>query len=299
MNVQASQTVYSAGLSRLGDYAALAKVRLSLLVLAATLAGFLLGARGPLDPVLLIHTLAGTALVAFSAAALNQVLERDRDGRMLRTANRPLPAGRMSADEALYFGVGLGVAGTLELLAGVNSLAAALAAATLLLYLFVYTPLKTVSPLCLPAGAVPGAIPPLIGYAAAAGTLTFEAGLLALTVYFWQHPHFLAIAWRYRDDYARGGFAMPCIADPDGRATGRAAVGKTLALWLVALLPAATGVAGAGYAVAALLLGGGFLGCALAMARRPSAASARRLFWASIVYLPTLFAALVLDHVSR
>lgn len=281
---------------RLADYATLTKARLSVLVLAATLAGFLLGADGPVDLKLLASTLLGTALVAFGASALNQVWERDLDARMNRTADRPIPAGRMSADEGLYFGTACGAAGTVYLLLTTNPPAAAIAAITLLLYVFVYTPLKTRSTICLPVGAVPGALPPLIGFAAAHGSITYEAWLPVLLVYFWQHPHFLAIAWLYREDYARGGFAIDAVHDADGARTGRQAVGKSIALAVVSLLPTAVGAAGAASGVAALLLSLALLGLAIAMSVQRTKAAARRLFIGSIVYLPLVLAFQVLDR---
>jgi len=281
---------------RLADYATLSKARLATLVLAATSAGYLFAARGEINLVLLAHTLIGTALVAFGASALNQVLERERDGRMARTADRPIPAGRISVEEGLCFGATAGIGGTLYLLFFTTPAAAALAAATLLLYVLVYTPLKPRTPLCLPIGAVPGAMPPLIGYAAATGGLSYEAWLPALIVYFWQHPHFLAISWLYREDYARGGFAIEAVADPEGRATGRQATGKSILLALVALLPAATRSAGSAYAVAALGLSVAFLALSAMMAAHCTRGSARRVFIASIIYLPLLLLLLVVDR---
>lgn len=288
----------SAVWSRLVDYAVLSKARLSLLVLAAALTGFLLGSRGSIETALLAHTLIGTALVAFGASALNQLLERDADARMVRTADRPLPTGRITPDEALFFGVAVSIVGAVYLYIAANPLSAAVASVTLVLYVFAYTPLKRVTPLCLTVGAAPGALPPLIGYAAAHGSLTYEAWLVALIVFFWQHPHFLAISWLHREDYARAGFAMVSVSDPDGSITARQVMARSLALLLVALLPAAVGVAGAWYAAAALLLNLAFLGAAIVMAIRRTRESARMLFVASIIYLPILFAVLILDRLS-
>jgi protoheme IX farnesyltransferase len=279
--------------ARLADYATLSKARLSTLVLAATATGYLLG--GGTDAVGMLHVLVGTALVAFGASALNQVYERDADARMNRTRNRPLPAGRVSLDEAVYFGVGCAIVGAVYLLLATNPLASALASATLLLYVFAYTPLKRISPLNLAVGAVPGAMPPLIGFAAATGTLTYYAFLPALIVFFWQYPHFLAISWLYREDYARGGFAMLAVRDPDGRMVGRQMTSRAIMLAIVSLLPVATGMAGPFYAVAALVLNAVFLSFTGMAAARRTDAAARRLFIASLVYLPVLFALLVLD----
>lgn len=282
--------------ARLVDYAVLTKARLTLLVLASTATGFIMGGAGTLDVLMMLHVTLGTALVAGAAAILNQVLERDVDGRMLRTAARPLPAGRVSLDEALYIGVATAVVGALYLLIAVNAVSAALAALTLALYLAVYTPLKRVTELSLPVGAVPGALPPLIGYAAAHGGLTYESLLPAMIVFFWQFPHFLAISWMYRDDYARGGFAMLAVHDPDGRATSRQVLCRTPALVIVSLLPAAIGMAGAWYAVSSLLLGIGFIALAAGFGVRRDIAAARRLFIYSIVYLSVLFVMLVVDR---
>ncbi|MCK6483168.1 MAG: protoheme IX farnesyltransferase [Phycisphaerae bacterium] len=282
--------------ARLTDYAVLTKARLTLLVLASTATGFILGSAGPLDTLMMLHATLGTALVAGAAAILNQVLERDVDALMVRTAGRPLPARRVSLDEALYVGVATAVVGTLYLLMAVNVISAALAALTLVLYLAVYTPLKRVTELCLPVGAVPGALPPLIGYAAAHGGLTYEALLPAMIVFFWQFPHFLAISWMYRDDYARGGFAMLAVHDPDGRATARQVLSRTPALVIVSLLPAAVGLAGAWYAASSLLLGVGFIALAAGFGVWRDVPAARRLFIYSIIYLSVLFVMLIVDR---
>lgn len=287
-----------AALARINDYLTLTKARLSLLVLAATLTGILLGSDGPVDVPLLVHTLLGTALVAWGAGALNQMLERDADARMHRTLDRPIPAGRMSVDEALYFGVASAVVGTIYLIVATNLAAAALAAATVLLYVAIYTPLKRVTTACLFAGAVPGAIPPLIGFAAAHGSLTYAAWLPALLVFFWQYPHFLAISWLYREDYARGGFAMLAVRDPEGGEVGRQVVGRSLLMVIASLLPAACGACGAAYAWTALASGVLFIAMAVDMARKRDPASARRLFHASLVYLPLLMTMMVVNRLG-
>lgn len=288
-----------AALSRAADYLALTKPRLSLLVLAATAAGYALGSPDGVRIAGLIHAVLGTALVAGGACALNQYLERVHDARMRRTGDRPLPAGRLAPDEALLFGTMLAIAGMAYLALLSNAVAAALSGVTILLYLAVYTPLKRVTTLCLFAGAIPGAIPPLIGYAAAHGSLTYVAWLPFLMVFFWQFPHFLAISWLYREDYARGGFAMLSVMDPDGRAVARQVISRTLALLVVSLLPAATGMAGSIYAVAAMVLGAGFLALAIRMAVRRDAGSARLLFLYSIIYLPLLLGILVWNSTAR
>lgn len=280
--------------SRLADYAELTKPRIAVMVLFTVLIGAVLGARNGVDPVLLIHTILGTLLVAGGASAVNQYLERHADARMRRTENRPLPSGRLHPAEALTFGVGLGLVGTLYLLAALPSTTAALVAAlTFLCYVFVYTPLKPVTPLNTLAGAVPGALPPLIGWAAVRGSLGPEALGLFLIVFFWQVPHFLAIAWIYRDDYARGGFRMLPSADRDGRATARNMVVYALALVPASLVPALAGEAGFVYVAGAAALGLGFFACTLAFARRPGAAAARRVLRGSLLYLPAVLALLL------
>ena len=216
------------------------------MVLVTVGVGFLLGARGSAHPATLSLTLLGTALVAGGASTLNQWMERARDARMRRTANRALPRGRLGAVEAASFGVGLGLAGTAILLWGANWLAAAVAVSTLLLYVLVYTPLKPWTTLNTAIGAIPGALPPVIGWAAATETLGIEAFSLFLIVFLWQFPHFLAIAWIYREDYARGGLKMLPGVDPQGTLTGRQATIYALALIPAGLLPATIGLAGAG-----------------------------------------------------
>ena len=215
------------------------------MVLVTVGVGFLLGARGSAHPATLSLTLLGTGLVAAAASTLNQWMERARDARMRRTANRALPTGRVTAVEAAVFGTGLGLVGTVILLWGANGLAAAVAVSTLLLYVLVYTPLKPWTTLNTAIGAIPGALPPVIGWAAATGTLGIEAFALFLIVFLWQFPHFLAIAWIYREDYARGGMKMLPEVDPHGALTGRQATIYALALVPAGLLPATVGLAGA------------------------------------------------------
>jgi protoheme IX farnesyltransferase len=242
-----------------------------------------------------LHVLLGTALVCGGTSTLNQVWERDRDARMRRTAQRPLPAGRLGAGEAQLFGVSLAIAGLLELALFVNLLAALVAAATLALYLFVYTPLKTRTWLCTVVGAVPGALPPVIGWAAARGTLDAGGWALFLILFVWQLPHFYAIAWMYRDDYARGGFPMLAVVDPDGIGTGRQIVSWTAALLPASLLPALMRLSGPLYAGGALVLGVAFVVLGLSLAARCNAPRARRVFLWSILYLPALLVLLVVD----
>jgi protoheme IX farnesyltransferase len=257
-----------------------------------------LGARGSAHApafASLTATLVGTALVAGGAGALNQWLERARDARMRRTANRALPSGRLSPSQALIFGVLLSVFGTALLLLLVNRLAAALTLLTLVLYVLVYTPLKSVTTLNTVVGAVPGALPPMIGWAAATDQLGPQAWTLFLIVFLWQFPHFLAIAWIHREDYARAGFRMLTGRDARGTMTGAAAVSYALALVPAGLLPATIGLAGPLYFAGALFLGLLYLGDAVYFWRQASDARARRLLWMSFVYLPAILILLFIN----
>ncbi|MGQ0614180.1 MAG: heme o synthase [Planctomycetaceae bacterium] len=276
------------------DLLELTKPRLTLFVLFVVAAGGALASAGSPDPLLLLHALLGTALVAGGGAALNMFLERDADALMRRTASRPLPSGRLAPREVLLFGVTLAVAG-LALLIVATSLAAALAAAvTLATYLGVYTPLKRRTALNTLAGAVPGALPALIGWGAVTGRFEPSGWALFLVLYLWQIPHFLAIAWLYRDDYVRGGFRMLPGWDADGAAAGRQALLGAATLLPASLLPAALGLASRASLVGGLLLGGFFLLRAGAFARARTDATARRLLRGSLLYLPLYLATLFL-----
>jgi heme o synthase len=281
--------------SRAAAYLSLTKPRLVLMVLVTVAVGYLLGARGAARPTTLALTLLGTALVAGGAGALNQWLERDRDAVMRRTAGRALPAGRLTGGQAVSFGLALGFVGTALLVVGANSLAAGVALITFLLYVFVYTPLKPLTTLNTVVGAVPGALPPLIGWGAATGRLGIEAWSLFLIVFLWQFPHFLAIAWIYRDDYRRAGFRMLSAGDDRGRMTGAQAVSYALALIPAGLLPATTGLAGPLYFVGALVLGLVYLGAAARFWRDACDLGARRLLRTSFVYLPAILLLLLLN----
>jgi heme o synthase len=283
--------------TRSADFLALTKPRLNLLVLMTTLGGLYLAAPGEIPLVLLAHTLIGTALVAGGASALNQVWERDTDGLMRRTRRRPLPGGRLGLAEGMWFGIALSVIGLVELALKVNVISAVVAALTLVSYVLVYTPLKTRSSLSTIVGAIPGALPPVIGWTAATGEIALPALVLFGIVFFWQMPHFLAIAWLYRDDYARAGIPLLPVLEPDGRRTGRQALLYAAALWPVSLMPVVVGLGAAGYATFATVLGFAFIALAAAFARERSVATARRLFLFSITYLPLLWAALVVDRV--
>lgn len=279
------------------DFLSLTKPRVVLMVLVTTWAGYYLGATetgyGRLAP-----TLAGVALAAAGTLALNQFLEREVDARMHRTRGRPLPDGRLQAGEALVFGSLLTALGIGCLAWGGGWPAALVTAATSGLYLFAYTPLKRITPLCMVLGAIPGALPPVTGWVAARGGLGVGAAVLFAILFLWQLPHTLAIARLYRDDYARGGIRVLPVVDPEGGSTERQIVGGCLALLAVGLLPTLVGLAGAVYFFGALALGVVFLTCGLAQALAPSPAAARRLVLASLVYLPALLALMVLDKVG-
>ncbi len=279
---------------RLADVAELVKARLTALVLVTTLAGFYLGWAGHMDYGLLAHTLLGTVLVAAGAAALNQLIERGLDARMHRTRERPLPAGRMTPETALGTGFLVSMIGLVELAWAVNLLSAMLAAVTLAVYLFVYTPLKRVTTLNTLVGAVPGALPPMLGWTAARGNLDAGAWALFGILFCWQLPHFLAIAWLHREDYARGGFVMLPTVDPEGRRTGWQAVNYTVLLLMLSLTPTLLGLATAAYFFVAFGLGLGMLVFAVRLLMERSPRRARQLFLASIIYLPLLLAALAL-----
>jgi len=276
----------------------LLKARLTTLVLLTTLVGFYLGGRGPMDLALMFHTLAGTALLAVGAAALNQLLEREYDAKMSRTAGRPLPSGRLQPVTVMLFGGICAVIGLLCLALFVNSLTTVIGAVSLTSYLFIYTPLKRVTWLNTAVGAIPGGLPPLMGWAAAHGKLSDGGWALFAILAFWQLPHFLAIAWIYRHQYARAGFRMLPNVDPNGNRTAQQVVSLTLGLLLVSVSPFLLGLAGLVYLAGALVLGVGLFRCALRFARELSVARARQLFFASIVYLPLLLGLLVFNKVK-
>jgi protoheme IX farnesyltransferase len=281
---------------RVLDFVSLTKPRLNLLVLVTTLAAVYLAAPEGLPLAYVGHTLLGTALVACGAAALNQVWERRTDLLMRRTAGRPVPSGRLRVAEGAWFGVALSAAGLLELALAVNLLSSFIAALTLVSYVLVYTPLKTRTSLSTLVGAIPGALPPVIGWAAATNEVTLPALVLFGIVFFWQMPHFLALAWMYREDYARAGMPLLPVLEPDGRRTGQQALLYAAVLWPVSLMPAVIGLAGLPYTVLATFLGFAFIWLSIDFARQRSAATARGLFLFSITYLPVLWTALVVDR---
>ena len=291
-----SQGATAAAQNRFADFVSLTKPRLNMLVLITTLAGLYLASPSGVDGALLAHTLIGTALVAGGAAALNQVWERRTDALMRRTRVRPLPGGRLRTIEGAWFGVLLSLVGLAQLAIAVNVTAALVAAATLVSYVLVYTPLKLRTSLATLVGAIPGALPPVIGWSAATGVISLPALVLFGIVFFWQMPHFLAIAWMYKDEYAHAGIPLLPVLEPDGRRTGQQALMYTAGLWPVSLLPAVIGLAGVPYMIVATILGLLFVWLALRFARERSMTTARTLFLFSITYLPLLLGALVADR---
>lgn len=286
----------AAVISRAAEYAELTKPRITVLVLVTSLVGYLLGALGTVHFGRLIHTLVATGLVAAGASALNQVLERDADGRMHRTRGRPLPSRRIAPEKALIFAIDLTTLGLIWLAVVVNAASALVAALTVAIYILAYTPLKRRTPWCTAVGAVPGALPPVIGWLAARGHLGEGAIILFAILFLWQLPHFFAIAWLYREDYARGGFPMLPVVDSSGRVTvAQIGLASTL-LVAVSLLPNLIGLAGLVYLSGAIGLGGALLLLAAALGRSRDDGAARRLFLFSVAYLPALLALLVLDR---
>jgi protoheme IX farnesyltransferase len=274
------------------------KARLTTLVLLTTMVGFYLGSRGPMTWALLLNALGGTALLAGGASALNQLLEREHDAKMRRTQDRPLPSGRLTPETVLIIGGTCGTMGLIWLALTVNVVTALLGALTLGSYLLVYTPLKRVTTLNTVIGAIPGALPPLMGWTAARGEIAGGGWSLFAILCFWQLPHFLAIAWMYREDYAKAGFVMLPVVDPSGERTGRQALCHTLGLMPVSLCPFLLHLVGVSYVIGALVLGAGFVWFALQFSRDLTAPRARMLFYASVVYLPSLLALMVLGKIG-
>ncbi len=279
------------------DFIELTKPRVVLMVLVTTTVGFYLGSQGEPDYVSLLHTLFGTALAGGGTLTLNQLLERDADAKMERTRLRPLPDGRLQPIDALVFGTLITVSGLLYLTLAVNPLSAQVTATIVVTYLFAYTPLKKKTSLCSIVGAIPGALPPVIGWAAAREALNLEAWVLFTIMFLWQMPHSLAIGWLYREDYARAGFRLLPVIDQDGKSTGRQIVSNCLALLAVGLIPTLIGFTGTLYFFCALLLGSIFLWYGISLARSRSQVAARRLLFASLLYLPVLLAVMAFDKV--
>lgn len=295
MTPAAASTVLAASSARLADFFALTKPRITFLVLVTTAVGYSVGLSGGFDAAAFAALLAGTALVSGGASALNQYWERDSDARMRRTRRRPLPAGRLAPADALAFGLVLSAAG-FALLASVNGLTYFLGVAALASYVLAYTPLKRVTSLCTVVGAVPGAIPPMMGWAAARGRLDAGAWALFAILFLWQLPHFLAIGWIYRDDYEEAGFPMLTVLDRDGGSTGRQMALYSAALLPVTLLAGSVVSAGAVYLAGAVALGALFLAGSVRFIQSKSIPAARRVFLISVLYLPILLGLMVFNR---
>ena len=289
---------WNAAMVRVVDYTAIAKPRISLMVLVTVAIGYVLGSEGNWNPYPLLHAMLGIALVAAGSSALNQLIERHTDARMHRTADRPLPSGRLSPAEVLAFGLTAGITGTLYLAVQVNWATALLAALTLVIYVAAYTPLKNVTAFCTAIGAVAGALPPVLGWTAASGQLEVGAWVLFGVLFLWQFPHFLAIAWIYRDDYARAGLKMLPSGPRSAQLTGQQMVAYAMVLLPVSLLPSRFALAGTSYFLAAVVLGLGYLACSIRCAISPGDRAARGLLLSSLLYLPLLLLSLLLDHLQ-
>jgi heme o synthase len=293
--VRSDAAVLPATADRSRDYVALAKPRLNMLVVASTLAGYAMGDGEPLGALRVAGLLLGTFCVAGGASAFNQVIERDTDALMRRTRTRPIPAQRLQSFEGLLFAAAITLAGLLITAATSNLLAAAVSLTTLLVYVAVYTPLKRRTSFSTVIGAIPGALPPIIGWAAVANELPIKAWTLFGIMFLWQLPHFLAIAWMCRDDYTRAGFPMLPVIEPDGRSTGRQSVVYSAALIPLSLAPTLMHMTGDAYFAGALLLGVLFLWLSVRFARTRADADARRVFFGSILYLPLLWILMIVD----
>jgi len=287
------------GVPSLSSYIELTKPRITCFILLSTAIGFLCGVHTAENWtwLSLLHTLIGTGLLASGTAALNQWYERAADAKMGRTRNRPIPSGRVTAAHAAMFGIALSMIGFVELWLGANLLTSLLGLFTEVSYLFAYTPLKQRSPHSTTIGAIPGAMPPLIGYAASSGNLTWEAWILYLILFLWQFPHFYAIAWMYREDYASAGIRMLPVVEPDGESTARRILLFSLALVPISLLPKFFSMAGNIYFAGALILGVVFVQASWRAVSNQSVTRARQVLLASVVYLPLLYGLLVLDGI--
>jgi heme o synthase len=285
-----------AGASKFSAYVELTKPRITMLIVLTAAAGFCLGSAQAIDYFKLLHLSLGIALLSSGTATLNQFMERETDGLMRRTQSRPLPSGRLLPRRALVFGLALSLVATVYLAIFINPLTAVLGAVTFATYLFIYTPLKTRTTLSTVLGAFPGAMPPFIGWVAARGEIGLGAWVLFAILFLWQFPHFLAIAWMYRDDYARAGIKMLPVVEPEGRVTSQQIVVYTIMLVPVSLLPALIDMAGMPYLIGAVLLGIGFLYFSVRAAIQRTTWQARRLLLASVLYLPALFILMVLNH---
>ena len=282
---------------RVADFCELAKPRVVLMVLITAFVGFYVGSADVPDYSRLVNMLLGTALAAGGTLALNQFIERRSDALMTRTRNRPIPDGRVTATEAFWFGLAVTIAGLAYLAIAVNLISAGITALITVTYLLFYTPMKRQSPLCLIVGAVPGALPPVIGWVAARGTLDVDAWVLFAILFLWQVPHTLAIAWLYREDYAKAGIQFLPVIEPGGSSTNRQIICHCAALLAVSLLPTLLGLAGAVYFIGAFVLGVGFLVTGVRLAMESTLIGARRLLYASLIYLPVLLLIMALDRV--
>lgn len=294
--MKSTASVIPAASSRTTDFVALAKPRLNLLVVVSAVAGYVMASGDTHDVWRLLCMIAGTGLVAGGASAFNQIIEREPDALMQRTRLRPMPAGRLATRDAWVFGSALTIGGLAILALGANLLSATVAFVTMVSYAVVYTPLKRYSSFSTVVGAIPGALPPVIGWAAALDELSQGAWVLFGIVFLWQLPHFLAIAWIYREDYARAGFPFLPVIEPDGRSTARQAVIYSLALLPLSLAPTLVGMTGPIYFAGALVLTLLFVALALKFGATRSIADARRLFFGSIIYLPLLWMLMIADR---
>jgi len=282
--------------AKVSAYLELTKPRITFLIVLTSAAGFCLGSRGAVDYLLLTHAMIGIALLSSGLATINQFMERDLDALMRRTEKRPLPTGRLLPFEAIWFGLALTLTAEVYLASFVNLLTAGLGLTIIVGYLLLYTPLKTRTTLSTAVGAFPGAMPPLIGWAAARGQVGIEAWVLFAILFLWQFPHFLAIAWMYREDYGRAGIRMLPVVEPEGRVTGQQIVAFTIMLLPVSLLPALMGISGRVYLISAIVLGLLFLVASVRAALSKSNQHARQLLLASVLYLPLLFGVMVLNR---
>ncbi len=285
--------------AKAASFVELVRPRLTALLVTTTLVGFYMGASGTVALILMLHTLVGTTLVASGASAFNMYLERNLDGMMRRTFRRPLPSGRLQAWEALAFATTISLAGIFYLFTLVNPLTSLVSAAIIASYLLLYTPLKKRTWLCTLIGAVPGALPASMGWAASSGSLSPGAWILFAIVFFWQLPHFYAIGWMYREDYARAGYSMLAVLDSTGSRTSRQSIFFIALLMIVSTVPWLFGRAGIIYLSGALLLGMAFLAQGISFARSRDHRFARRLFAYSLFYLPSIYALLVIDKITR
>jgi protoheme IX farnesyltransferase len=293
------QVARAAGVrEKLAAYFELTKPRIALMLVLTAAAGFYIGSDYGFNWTLFLNSMIAITLLAFGVATLNQFIERRIDSLMERTANRPLPSGRLTALEALVFGVSLCTAAEIHLAFFVNALTAVLGLLVIIGYVFLYTPLKTRTSASTAIGAFPGALPPLMGFTAAANEVTLGAWVLFAMLFLWQFPHFLAIAWMYRDQYAKAGIKMLPVVEPEGRITARQIVIFTVILLPVSLAPFFLQFAGVFYLIGALLLGSWFLYASIRAARDKSVPAARKLLVVSVLYLPMVFALLVFDHIA-